>query len=304
MLLAGLAGLAGAILAAALRKNAVRSPREDWPVNLAHRGASTALPENTLEAFRAGIEAGAGGIELDVHVTRDGEVVVIHDATVERTTDGCGLISDMTMAQVRALDAGHCFSGDGGSFPNRNQRFRVPTLAEIYDDLPETPVNIEIKEARAGDEEIVFGLVRRAGAERRTIVAARRHGTIRRFRRVSRGQVPTAASLFEIGVFYLLSRLRLEWFSRPKYEALQIPEYHLGVALLTRRFVEAAHALGVRVDVWTVNEPDAMRRVLDLGADTIMTDRPDVLDRVLREGSLDHIREKSTSRSESTPRQV
>ena len=300
--MAMLAGLVGAFLATALRKRVERYPRGNWPVNLAHRGASAALPENTLEAFKSGLEAGAGGIELDVHVTRDGEVVVMHDDTVERTTDGSGPIADMTLAQVRALDAGYRFGPDGEIHPEDDGRFRVPRLAEVFKAFPETPVNIEIKQARAGDEEILFDLLQSAGAEGRVIVAAGEHRIMRRFRRVSGGRVPTAASQFEVGVFHLLSRLRLEWLARPRYEALQIPERYRGVALFTRRFVAAAHRVGVRVDVWTIDEPSDMRWVLDLGADVVMTNRPEVLAGVLRE--RDQAQATITSASERTPKSV
>src|SRR5215212_10815244 len=108
-----LAGLACSI-ALILRKGKQRILRGEWPVNLAHRGASTLAPENTLEAFRIAVEEGAGGLELDVHLTRDGHVVVIHDPTVDRTTRGAGVVSEMTIDELRRLDAGYGFSLDGG----------------------------------------------------------------------------------------------------------------------------------------------------------------------------------------------
>ena len=274
----GLGGLA----AVALRRTGARELRSDWPKNVAHRGASALAPENTLEAFRLGVEAGASGLELDVHMTRDGGVVVIHDPTVDRTTDGTGAVAEMTLGDLRRLDAGYRFSQDGGSsYPYRGAGVRVPTLAELYETFPEACLNIELKEAQPGIEEAVLRVVRSAGAQERTLVVSNRHGVVRRFRRLSGGEISTGASRREITQFYSLSRGRLEWLRRPDYDALQVPVEHRGIEVVTQRFVEAAHRRGVRVDVWTINDPDEMRRLLDLGVDTIMTDRPADLARLL-----------------------
>ena len=278
-----LAGFA-CFVALTLRKGGRRTIKGGWPVNLAHRGASALAPENTLEAFRMAVEAGAGGLELDVHLTRDGHVVVIHDATVERTTGGTGAVAEMTLDELRAFDAGHNFTPDGGSTrPYYGLGLRVPTLAEVLREFPGISVNIDIKEAYPGVEEAVLGVLREAGADGRALVASTPHGIIRRFRKLSGGRISTGASKLEITAFYILSRLRLERLIRPAYDALQVPLQHRGIPLVTRRFVEAAHARGVRVDVWTINRADEMRRLLDLGVDVIMTDRPETLAGVLRE---------------------
>lgn len=122
---------------AARRGAGTRASTRDWPVNFAHRGASGLAPENTLEAFRIGVEAGARGLELDAHMTLDGEVVVLHDPTVDRTTDGSGAVAEMPLADLRRLDAGYRFSPDGGSsYPYRGRGLRIPTLAEVYDEFP------------------------------------------------------------------------------------------------------------------------------------------------------------------------
>jgi glycerophosphoryl diester phosphodiesterase len=275
-------GLLGVFVAVALRKRETRTPREDWPVNFAHRGASARAPENTLEAFRMAVEAGAGGLELDVHMTLDKEVVAIHDATVDRTTNGSGAVAEMTLEELRGLDAGYRFSPDGGgTYPYRGRGLRVPTLAEIFEEFPDAAVNMEIKAGQRGIEEAVLEVIR--GVEERTLVASSHHAVVRRFRRVSRGRVSTGASRLEIGAFFLLSRLRLEWLARPAYEALQVPVEHEGITLVTPRFLEAAHSRGVRVDVWTINDPAEMRRLLDLGVDVLMTDRPETLADLLEE---------------------
>jgi glycerophosphoryl diester phosphodiesterase len=281
-ILLSLAGLAF-VVALTLRKGERRTVEGGWPVNLAHRGASALVPENTLEAFRMAVEAGAGGLELDVHLTSDGHVVVIHDATVDRTTNGTGAVAGMTLDEIRTLDAGHNFSLDGGSTrPYAVMGLRIPTLAEVLMEFPGVPLNIDIKEAYPGVEETVLGVLREAGAEGRALVASTPHGIIRRFRKLSGGRVSTGASKLEIGAFYILSRVHLERLVRPAYDALQVPLRHRRIPLVTRRFIDAAHARGVRVDVWTIDRADEMRRLLDLGADVIMTDHPEVLTGVLR----------------------
>ncbi len=230
------------------------------------------------------MEAGAGGLELDVHLTRDGHVVVLHDATVDRTTDGEGPVSEMTIDELCGFDAGYNFSLDGElARPYRGRGVRVPTLEEVLREFPGVAVNIDIKAGRPGIEGAVFGVLREADALGRVLVVSTPHATVKRFRKVSGGHVSTGASKWEIGVFYLLSRLRLDRLVRPAYDALQVPLRHRGITLVTSRFIRAAHDRGVRVDVWTINQANEMRRLLDLGADVIMTDRPRTLAEVLRE---------------------
>jgi glycerophosphoryl diester phosphodiesterase len=280
--LGSLVGLACSV-ALILRKGKRRILRGGWPVNLAHRGASALAPENTIEAFRLAVEAGAGGLELDVHLTHDGHVVVIHDATVDRTTSGSGAVSEMTFDELRGFDAGHTFSPDGGSnHPYRGLGVRVPTLREVLKEFPGVAVNIDIKAKRPGIEAAVLGVLREANALGRALVVSTPHATVKRFRKISGGHISTGASRWETGIFYLLSRLRLERLASPAYDALQVPLRHRGIALVTPRFIEAAHARGVRVDVWTINQADEMHRLLDLGVDVIMTDRPGTLTEVLR----------------------
>jgi glycerophosphoryl diester phosphodiesterase len=281
LVLISLAGLPCfvALILGRVRKRTVRG---EWPVNVAHRGASTLAPENTIEAFRLAVEAGAGGLELDVHMTRDGHIVVIHDATVDRTTNGSGAVSEMTLDELRRFDAGHNFSPDGGSTrPYRGRGVWVPTLGEVLEEFPGVAVNIEIKAGTPGIEETVLGILRDANALGRALVVSTPHAIVKRFRKISSGHISTGASRWEIGVFYILSRLRLERLVRPAYDALQVPLLHRGILVVTPRFIRAAQARGVRVDVWTINQAEEMRRLLDLGIDVIMTDRPGTLAEVL-----------------------
>jgi len=284
ILAATVVGLAGIVAAAAFHRGETRSPDEYWPINFAHRGASLRAPENTLEAFQLAAEDGAEGLELDVHMTSDGSIVVIHDDTVERTTDGSGAVHDMILREAQSLDAGYSFTPDGGaSYPYRSQGVRVPELGEVLREFPYLRVNIEVKEAQPGIEEALLETIAGAGAKDRVLVVSEIPDIMDRFRELSGGGISTGASRREIESFYLLNRLHLKSLLRPSYDALQVPVEYEGWEVVTPRFVEAAHNRGVRVDVWTIDDPEEMRRLLDLGVDVIMTNRPEVLSEVLRE---------------------
>ena len=283
MISALVAGSLAAFVVVTLRRGGARSLDVDWPVNFAHRGASARAPENTLEAFRLAAENGAGGLETDVHMTRDGHVVAIHDDTVDRTTDGSGLVREVTLAELKSLDAGYRFTTDEGTtYPYRGKGARVPELGEVLREFPDPAVNVDIKEEQPGVEETVLRVIEGAGAADRVLVVSEHAAVIGRFRELSGGRVRTGASRVESRLFYYLSGLRLEGLLRPPYDALQVPVWHGGRKLVTPRFLEAAHGMGVRVDVWTIDESDQMRRLLDLGVDVVMTNRPEALAEVLR----------------------
>ena len=274
----------GAFVLAVLRRAAKRRVDEGWPTNFAHRGASLIAPENTLEAFRLAARSGAGGLELDVHMTSDRRIVVIHDDSVDRTTEGTGLVRRMTLYEIQSLDAGYRFNPDGGpAYPYRGRGVRVPELGEVLRDFPGHKVNIDIKEEQPGVEVDLLETIKDVDAGDRVLVVSEMPAVVGRVRKLSGNSISTGASRREIRDFYRLSRLRLEFLVRPLYDALQVPVEYGGRELVTPRFLKAAHDRGVRVDVWTIDEPDEMRRLLDLGVDVIMTNRPEVLEGVLGE---------------------
>jgi glycerophosphoryl diester phosphodiesterase len=285
-MLAGMAGT-GAVARARKAGRAGKPPTpRNWPIAFLHRGGAAVVPEDTVLGFQEGLKYGDGVIECDVHATLDGELVVMHDELVDRTTDGTGRIGELSYADISRLDAGYRFTPDrGASFPWRGRGISVPTLNQIYAEFPDQPVNIEIKRSgRADLEERVASAIEAAGAQSRTLVVAQSRTAIQRFREVSKGQVATAASRFELLGYWLLSLLHLTWLIDPPYQALQPPERFRGIPIVTPRLVRAAHRQGLRVDVWTIDAEADMRRLLGYGVDGIMTDRPDVLARVLGKG--------------------
>jgi glycerophosphoryl diester phosphodiesterase len=258
------------------------APR-DWPVPFIHRGGAAVVPEDTIQGFHEGLKYGEGVIECDVHATLDGELVVMHDPRVDRTTNGTGLVSQLTYAEVEQLDAGYRFSTDGKkTFPWRGKGVKIPTLAQVYQEFPESPVNIEIKKTPRSDiEQLVATAIDAAGAQGRTLVVSQSWTTMRRFRQASKNQVATASSTFELLMYWLLSLVHLTWLLDPPFQALQPPEKYRGLRVVSPGFIRAAHRQGLRVDVWTIDAEADMRRLLGWGVDGIMTDRPDVLAQVL-----------------------
>lgn len=250
------------------------------PLLIAHRGGGALAPENTLLAFGRALDWWrADLLELDVHPTRDGEVVVIHDHTLDRTTDGSGPVAARSLAELRGLDAGHRFTPDRGrSFPFRGRGVGIPTLAEVLEAFPAARVNIEIKDGRA--QERVAEIVAAAGAAGRVLIAA---GKRANRTRVPGWSGPVSAAEEELRAFYLLHRARLTLLWTPPVDAFQMPEHHGGRQILTPRLVRELHRRNIAVHVWTVDEEDDMRRLLGWGVDGIVADRPDRLARVLHE---------------------
>ena len=253
-----------------------------WPVNFAHRGGSKIVPENTIEGFREAVSLGPVVLEVDVRTSADGSVVVIHDETVDRTTNGTGDVARMTLAELQSLDAGYRFTpDDGATFPWRGRGVTIPTLEAVYREFPDRPINIELKGERPGSEAALWRTIAAIGGEPRTLVVADSADAINRFRVASGGTVATAASSGELVKFRLLSLLRLGRLYNAPFQALQPPDAYKGIRIVTRGLVRAAHRSGFRVDVWTIDDEADMHRLLELGVDGIMTDRPDILTRVL-----------------------
>jgi glycerophosphoryl diester phosphodiesterase len=238
------------------------------------------MPENTLAAFLAAdARWRADMIELDVHATADGHCVVIHDPTVDRTTNGSGVVAAMTLAEIQSLDAGYHFTSDGGqTFPLRGDGLRVPTIEEVFAALPSMRLTVEVKSAAA--QMPLFRAIAQYQATQR-VIAAGEHDAYRTLFRAYRG--PISASSEQCMPFYVMHRMRLAVLAKVRADVVQMPEHLRGRRVLTRRLVRDLHARGVLVHVWTVNDPTDMHRLLDWGVDGILTDYPDRVALVLHE---------------------
>lgn len=250
------------------------------PLLIAHRGGAGLAPENTLLAFLNGAEQWrADMIELDVRSSADGHCVAIHDATVDRTTNGSGAVAAMTLAQLQSLDAGHRFTVDGGrTFPYRGKGARIPTIDEVFAALPAMRFTVEVKIATA--QKKLFEAIERAGNTGRVIAA----GEFRAFRSEFGKYKGCISSCREDAMpFFILHKLRLGFIRMVPADVVQTCEMLGSVRGVTPRFIRELHAKGIQIHVWTVSEIADLNRLLDWGVDGLITDRPDRLAQVLHE---------------------
>lgn len=249
------------------------------PLLIAHRGGAGLAPENTLEAFQSSVrDWGADMVELDVRTSRDGVVMVFHDETVDRTTDGTGPLGEKDLTELQELDAGFHFVDPNGVSSFRGKGVRIPTFEAVLEALPGVRLNVEAKDFRSAP--LLVDLVQRAGAEERVLVTAEWEKN----RRSVRGYPgPWGASRRQITAFFFLAASGLRPGYTPSCDVLQIPEEYRGIPILTPSFLREAHRRNLPIHVWTVDDPAVMNRLLDLGVDGIQTDRPDLLGRILSE---------------------
>ncbi len=256
----------------------------DRPLAFAHRGGSRLWPENTLDAFRGALDAGCPYIETDLHLSRDGVIVVHHDERLERTTNGVGPIRARSLSELKQLDAGFHFTSDGGdSYPFRGKGITIPTFEEALALSNEVRFNIEIKQREPSMARALWKLIEKHELQDRVLVAAAEDDIGHEFDRIARGRVARSPGIRGVVAFWAASRIGAARLLAPRYDALQVPPRQGPLTVVDRRFVRAAHAAGLQVHVWTIDEAKEMRRLLSLGVDGLMSDRPDILMDVVRE---------------------
>jgi glycerophosphoryl diester phosphodiesterase len=245
------------------------------PLRIAHRGGAGIWPENTLYAFERAANLGMDLVEMDVHASADGVLVVMHDETVDRTTDGSGLIREKTLAELKRLDAGYRWTKDGGqNFPFRGIGITISTLEEIFQALPQMPMIIEIKQAEPSIVDALCTLIRQYGRQEDVIIGSFHVNALREMRQRC-PEIATSAHADEVRAFVALNVLRLTQIYSPAPFAFQVPIRHGKIEIVTPRFVRNAHARGMQVHVWTVNDPAEVEYLLSIGVDGIITDLPD-----------------------------
>ena len=261
---------------------AVRFFERTPPLVFAHRGGCALGPDNTIAAFELGLAAGADGLELDVHLSADGVAVVHHDDTLERTTSGTGAIASRTADELARLDAGCRFATADG-FPFRGQGVGIPTLAEVFRRYPDVPIIVEMKVDSLAMGEAVAREVRRAGAVERVCAAGYGLRSATAARRAL-PEMATSACHREVTIALYRSWMRIP-VRRAPYGGFQVPEAAAGHRIVSPRFMRQAHAAGLRVQVWTVDEEADMRRLLAWGVDGLISNRPGLAVRVREEAT-------------------
>jgi glycerophosphoryl diester phosphodiesterase len=245
----------------------------DGILNIAHRGGGRLRPEATLPAFENALAVGADVLEFDLHATADGVIVVIHDDTVDRTTDGTGKVSEMTFTELRMLDAGYKFTTDGGqTFPYRGMGIQIPTVEEVLEAFPDEYYLMEIKQAEPSLVPDLLAILAAHEVGDRVVLASFQQLTIDEVRAAD-PSVFTAMTAAEMIDFYAAA-------SEPGYVAptlfVQAPWDLINPELMT-----AAASLELKVHPWTVNDAPIMHDLIGLGVDGIMTDDPALLDSVI-----------------------
>lgn len=257
------------------------------PLHICHQGGEDLFPSNTMYAYvRCASEFDTDVLEIDVHQTADGELVVLHDETVDRTTDGEGLVKELTLDELKALDAAFDFTPEGGAdTPLRGTGITVPTLEEIFTRFPDELMNIEIKQIDPPIEAPLVDMIREHDMVEKVCLGSFDDSVAEKLREL----LPEACHYAPEELarsYYIGTRLWLTGFDPPPIDAFALPPTSGDTVVLDERLMEAAHAEGKHVWAWTIDDENEMMRLFALGVDGIMTNRPDRLARVMSELGL------------------
>lgn len=257
-------------------------------LNIAHQGGNLERPDETAESFRHGLEAGADVLEMDLHLSADGHLIVIHDPLVNRTTDGVGAVADMTLEELKILDAGywwphHSIEGmderhylESSEFPWRGKGLELLTFEEVLQSYASTPLVVEIKAGGSAAAMAASELLTDYGRLDDVLVVSSVTDILSAYRELAPDR-PTGADRAEVIRFWVLSKFGLAGFSGVEATALQVPVRQGRLKIITRRFIRRAHRHGLAVHAWTINDEQEMKWLMDLGVDGIITDLPTVL---------------------------
>jgi len=253
----------------------------DRPIILAHRGGAHLEPEHTMLAFEKSAQLGVDGFEIDIRLTKDEEIIVFHDATVDRTTEGYGSVSEMTLAEINALNHGYQFEDLTGAFPYREQKVDVVTLRELLESYPNMLINIDIKDAPDTYEgslmpSKLWRLIEELGVEDRVVVTSFYGEQIDRFNLYAQNQVALGAGESDVRKAFASFSSQFGHLYHPKVDVFQIPPKSGVVSLDSPKFIQFLSNLNIPVHYWTINDLVTMNKLIHNGAQGIITDRPDI----------------------------
>lgn len=264
--------------------------RADDPeiLNIAHRGGRGLAPEGTMTAFDNAVKLGVDMFEFDTHITKDGHLVVIHDDTVDRTTNGVGKVNDLTLAEIQELDAGYYFTDEKGDYSFRNQGIYIPTVKEVFVKYPNMRHLIEMKDTNRPEvyEDVIqelWRLIQEYHMEDNIMVGSFNHRINERFEQVSWGTIPVGAGEDKATQFVKKHLVYLNGLAGSDVDSLQLPTADSGMKLTFSNLIKSAQRRNMSVYYWTVNEEAEMRELIEKRVDGIITDYPDRLAKVLVE---------------------
>ncbi|WP_419954186.1 glycerophosphodiester phosphodiesterase [Neobacillus niacini] len=261
------------------------------PLVIAHQGGELLAPSNTMASFRNAANMGVDVLETDIHITKDGHLVTIHDPGVNRTTNGKGNVADLTLAELQALDAGYHFKDLDGNYSFRGKGVYIPTVDEMFQTFKDIKIEIEIKDDNPPEriEEMaskLWDLIEKYQMEDKILIGSFDQKIIQTFEKYGKGRVAVSAGRQEVKNFVVLHKFFLRNLYVPKVDAFQIPVKDSGFDLTDKRLIDGAHRLGMDIHYWTIDDPRTMEKLIDAGADGILTNRPDLLIKLLEEKGL------------------
>lgn len=262
--------------------------KNNRPLVIAHQGGALLAPSNTMVAFQQAVDMGVDVLEFDIHITKDGELVVIHDPTVDRTTNGMGKVADLPLQQIQKLDAGYHFIDLHGNYSFREKGVYIPTVEEVFKAFPNMRMNIEIKDDNPSYRivemaEKLWRLIEQYNRKDKTLVVSFDQKIVDTFQNHSKGQALVAGGRQEIKKFVVLHTLFMRNLYIPKVDAIQIPIKEGKFDLTEKKLIDGAHRRGLAVHFWTIDDKETMRKLIEKGADGIITNRPDLMLELLKE---------------------
>lgn len=262
--------------------------KNDRPLVIAHQGGELLAPSNTMAAFTKAANMGVDVLETDLHITKDGFLVAIHDPTVDRTTNGHGKVADMTLAELQQLDAGFHFKDLDGQYSYRGKGVVIPTAEEIFQKFGNMRIEFEIKDDNPPErmEEIaskLWSLIEKYHMEDKILVGSFDQDILDTFEKYAKGRVAISAGKQEVKSFVIFHKFFLRNLYQPRVDAFQLPVEDSGFDLTDKKLIAGAHRRGIQMHYWTIDDPKEMKRLIDAGADGILTNRPDLLLKILEE---------------------
>ncbi|MDP5209572.1 glycerophosphodiester phosphodiesterase [Microbulbifer sp. 2205BS26-8] len=263
-------------------KSALSLPEDRGPMVIAHGNdcGNGLYPGNTLLYLHKMVELGVDGIEVDLWLTADGHLVLMHDPDLEAFSDGRGVVGDLTLAQLRELNIAYHWTRDGVTYPFRSHSLGIVTLEEALQAVGDTLLILELKSTQVRAAQVLSRVLQRTSKHNQVIVSSFHRGVIRAFRRLS-PDTATGAVTDEAILLYVAQLFRAENLLSPRYQTVQLPMNHFGIEVVTTGTLRAARKLGLHLSVWTVNGRADLQHYISLGVDGIVTDRPDLLMAIL-----------------------
>ncbi|WP_066069616.1 glycerophosphodiester phosphodiesterase [Neobacillus soli] len=260
--------------------------KNDRPLVIAHQGGELLAPSNTMAAFTNAANMGVDVLETDLHITKDGHLVAIHDPTVDRTTNGHGRVADMTLKEIQKLDAGYHFKDLQGNDSYRGKGVYIPTAEEIFQTFGDMRIEMEIKDDNPPErvDEMsskLWTLIKKYQMEDKILVASFDQDILDTFNNFSKDRVATSGGKQEVTKFVVFHKFFLRDLYQPYTDSFQLPTEDSGFDLTDKKLIDGAHRRGMQMHYWTIDDPKTMKKLLDAGADGILTNRPDLLLKLL-----------------------